>query len=691
MKEKAVSTQASATETDAAKELVSVPTQQPPPLPPEHNALSNEPHYHFAPPISVAVNSNECTNDKPLLSNRGKSWRSKTKLQSASWLSSLALHGLAFVLLLLILAPADFGGRGTTIALTLTDPMPPTDVTLLEAGAEQLDPSDSSLFAGPSMSALPLQGIGAINDSPSANSGLSSSARGSFFGIDANGHEFVYVLDMSGSMEGRRFDRASAELMRSVEQLGPNQCFYVLLFGSKTIQMFDGNQYLPRPIPGTPENKERLAEWLRTAYQGGSTDPRDALRVAMRMNPSAVFMLSDGKFNGRENQKKDNLLGGNADAYSIVAAATKKPPIHAIAFENKQSRANMKRLAEMTNGVFRFVDTEDRKSLQESIRQTKAALHQGDSHTAELFLRETIAILKAADDEDARAAQTEVCQMLFEFADKELQSGKLQMAKLALAETARLEPIAEVTAGLQTKLADKLLAQLRDNSRPSEESELFTFFSKFVESWPDSALVKHISVPLANLHFSQAQQHYADGDSIEALRKLETILTKFAESAEALDCEAEHQRIGSELVAQAQQLRKEKGNAAAAKYLRSLITDCEDTEFKRDVELILEDQAREMLFAARDAGIARDVKARKTIQLQLNEGFGEHEVLNRVQRELVQQERKAKEILGHAIRLERASQYAAALGRYRQIVDNYGRTLPAKQAQVRVRFLSRFY
>ena len=55
---------------------------------------------------------------------------------------------------------------------------------------------------------------------------------GSFFGINASGQKFVYVIDKSGSMKGRRYERATGELMASVERLNDSQYFYVMMFSS---------------------------------------------------------------------------------------------------------------------------------------------------------------------------------------------------------------------------------------------------------------------------------------------------------------------------------------------------------------------------------------------------------------------------------------------------------------------------
>ena len=112
-----------------------------------------------------------------------------------------------------------------SFTLTLDEDVTLDDLVVLDTSSapSSIDVSDGTAALEPGFNRSLLGGIEAYSEKVSQ--GLLGSARGSFFGIEAGGHEFVYVLDVSGSMQGRRFDRASEELLRSVEQLGPHQRF----------------------------------------------------------------------------------------------------------------------------------------------------------------------------------------------------------------------------------------------------------------------------------------------------------------------------------------------------------------------------------------------------------------------------------------------------------------------------------
>ncbi len=59
-----------------------------------------------------------------------------------------------------------------------------------------------------------------------------------FFGTEAKGNRFVFVVDNSSSMKGGRLEMAVAELVRTVEGLSPRQSFYVIFVSDQTYPMF---------------------------------------------------------------------------------------------------------------------------------------------------------------------------------------------------------------------------------------------------------------------------------------------------------------------------------------------------------------------------------------------------------------------------------------------------------------------
>lgn len=195
-----------------------------------------------------------------------------------------------------------------------------------------------------------------------------SSAQGaSFFGALADGDQFVYVVDISSSMnigwgkrasEVSRLVRVMAELKASIERLSPDQSFYVILFNGETRRMFDDAATVPRTVPATPENKRRLNDWLAAVRTGEATDPRRALELGMGMRPSALFLLSDGVF-----------YGPAATVLEIIERHSQgDTPIHTIAYEDPRSSKAMEQIARLTGGEFQFVPSPSVAHLEGQIK-----------------------------------------------------------------------------------------------------------------------------------------------------------------------------------------------------------------------------------------------------------------------------------------------------------------------------------
>lgn len=223
----------------------------------------------------------------------------------------------------------------------------------------------------------------------SANTGSSTGlSRGagdanatSFFGTQARGNSFVYVLDISTSMNAARIKRAMLELLRSIDELHEYQHFYVITFSWKTRFMFDDQSLLPTPIPATFENKQRLRAWLAGLKTGSGTDPRAALRVGLRMRPDALFLLSDGEFNTPDPGSQSDpvpawLLGDSSKSVIEVVRNSDSMalPIHTIAFEERRHEKEMQLIASETRGMHRFVAPNPSKTMESEERTVRTAV-----------------------------------------------------------------------------------------------------------------------------------------------------------------------------------------------------------------------------------------------------------------------------------------------------------------------------
>ena len=157
-----------------------------------------------------------------------------------------------------------------------------------------------------------------------------------FFGITAEGSNFVYVIDKSSSMIGGKFIAAQAELIQSIDKLTSSQKVFVIFF--------DANFHLQPTkslVSARNKNISKIKEWIYKAYPGGSTKPFPAVQHALSMNPDAVFVLSDGEF---APGVVDMIRQANRD-FTI--------PIHTIAF--RTNAKTLRDIAAQNRGTYRYV------------------------------------------------------------------------------------------------------------------------------------------------------------------------------------------------------------------------------------------------------------------------------------------------------------------------------------------------
>lgn len=105
--------------------------------------------------------------------------------------------------------------------------------------------------------------------------------------------EYVFVLDVSGSMYGFPLDTAKALIAELIGQLRPVDTFNVLLFSG------DSRLMVPRSIPASAENVRRAVALIDRERGGGGTELEAALRVVAGLPRDehvsrSVVVLTDG-------------------------------------------------------------------------------------------------------------------------------------------------------------------------------------------------------------------------------------------------------------------------------------------------------------------------------------------------------------------------------------------------------------
>ena len=186
-----------------------------------------------------------------------------------------------------------------------------------------------------------------------------------FFGVQAGGSDFVFVVDSSVSMR-LKFAEALRELEYSLRSLTPSQRFYVIFFDHNAERMTLGKwnrrhtQYSmklrPEPdmVPATDENIDGCVRWMHHVQLEQWTNPHTAMAFALeRLHPDAIFLLSDGEFtdDGLTEQflKEKNMI--DDPVHGPLPAVI----IHCIGFFSRAGEVTLQRIADTYGGTYRFV------------------------------------------------------------------------------------------------------------------------------------------------------------------------------------------------------------------------------------------------------------------------------------------------------------------------------------------------
>lgn len=174
-----------------------------------------------------------------------------------------------------------------------------TDLDLLADVQTDQSVSDLSDSIAPALAPGGGSLVGIDPDSGSAGAGSGGGA--SFFGLEAEGTRFAYIVDRSGSMnsltgngELSRWELTRNELMRSISDLSSSAEFTVELYSGSAQSLFGTGDW----ILASETNKISAKAALFLISPGGSTHPLTALQRVFELEPlpDAIYLMTDGEF-----------------------------------------------------------------------------------------------------------------------------------------------------------------------------------------------------------------------------------------------------------------------------------------------------------------------------------------------------------------------------------------------------------
>ncbi len=185
-------------------------------------------------------------------------------------------------------------------------------------------------------------GAGDIGQTSGLSEGGSGSGSASFFGVEATGSRFIYIVDTSGSMAvGGKLEALQRELVKSLDGLLEAADFLVITYNGSASAL-EGRQ----TWTDADERGKRFARrGIARLNASGGTVPVPGFRMAfaMRPPPDSIYFMTDGEF------------GEEAASEIAMLNAEYKVPIHCIAFVSRQSEALMRQIAHQSGGTYTFV------------------------------------------------------------------------------------------------------------------------------------------------------------------------------------------------------------------------------------------------------------------------------------------------------------------------------------------------
>ena len=178
--------------------------------------------------------------------------------------------------------------------------------------------------------------------------GADAGGAASFFGVEAYGSRFAFVVDISGSMtQGGRIQALENQLTSAVEGLLEHAHFCIVAFNSTAVPLT-----ATRWVDASDRAKRTVnARVSRLSDQAaGGTTPDDAFRIVfdLRPRPDAIYFMTDGDFAGR-NDAVANLVA------ELNARGLRQVPIHCITLIERRGEAVMRRIAAESDGTYTHV------------------------------------------------------------------------------------------------------------------------------------------------------------------------------------------------------------------------------------------------------------------------------------------------------------------------------------------------
>ena len=158
--------------------------------------------------------------------------------------------------------------------------------------------------------------------------------------------EMVFVLDCSGSMNGRPIDQARAAIAHAVQSLTPRDTFQIINFSSTASQLGAA------PVIATPQNIQKGLTYLNSLNGQGGTEMIQGLKAALD------FPHDEGRFR-LVSFMTDGYIGNDHDILNALSDKVGDSRIFSFGVGQSPNRFLMDRMALIGRGAVAYLSLND--------------------------------------------------------------------------------------------------------------------------------------------------------------------------------------------------------------------------------------------------------------------------------------------------------------------------------------------
>lgn len=174
------------------------------------------------------------------------------------------------------------------------------------------------------------------------------------------GRDWVFVLDISGSMQGK-YQTLAEGVSRALTRMTPKERFRIILFNNSSRELTSGF------TPATPENVNRAIGQVKAIIPGSGTNLyaglKDGLRGINRDRTSSIILVTDGVAN----------VGETAQRKFIDLLGKKDIRLFTYIMGNSANRPLLDSLTEVSNGFAVNISNSDEIIGQILLAKSKVA------------------------------------------------------------------------------------------------------------------------------------------------------------------------------------------------------------------------------------------------------------------------------------------------------------------------------